>query len=484
MTPLERTILRQLFDSKEYAERVVPYLKEAYFHSEEAAHVYRFYAKFFQKYNIPPQFAAIRIGIDSTADLNEREAKSAQAVLTEVENEPTIDPTQEPWLMEESEAFVKERAMYVALQEAVQIMEDPKKARGEIPELMKTALMVSFDTHVGHDYFADAKERYDFYHKPETKLAFDLDTFNSLTRGGVSPKTLNVILAGTNVGKSLALCHFGAAYIRMSKNVLYVTCEMASEWIGERIDANLMDIPCDDVLELPEADFMRKMNHLRQSSTGRLIIKEYPTGTCTAMDLRVLMQELRLKQSFVPDVILVDYLTICASSRIKLSQGANSYSYNKYIAEELRGLGQEFNVPIWSAAQFNREGFKSTDPGLEHIGESFGIAMTADFAVAMVSSDELEKLGQIAVIELKNRYNKKKTYQNHLLGIDTPRMKLYELSATQVAQSLTLPSSAPTPSTSPKPGGFNNNGNGRRRSKPLSNLKAENSENLNLDSTD
>lgn len=477
MNPIEKMILRQLLGDQEFAERVVPYLKERYFFSLEAGIIHRVFDQFFQKFKKIPAFSLLRIGIEQITSLTEEQLKNVRAAVDAIENEPLLDETQRPAVLEQTEDYVQERAIYCALQDAIKLVDDPKKTKHAIPDLMKEALAVSFDSHVGHDFFADAAARYAFYHKPESRIPFDLDTFNKLTRGGTPKKTLNVVLAGTNVGKSLALCHMSAAWLAMSKNVLYITCEMAEERIAERIDANLFDLPLDDIEQLPEIDYQRKISQLRSTSTGRLIIKEYPTATAHAGDFRSLLLELRLKQNFAPDVIVVDYLSICASSRVKLNhQSVNSYAYNKFIAEELRGLAVEFDVPVWTAAQFNREGFKSSDPGLEHVGESFGIPQTADFTVALVTTDELDKLGQISLIELKNRYNKKRSFQTHLLGVDSTRMKLYELSAAQVAQSLTLPTSAPAPSPSGQKPPLSAFRKGTRR-KPLGSLKKENENN-------
>jgi archaellum biogenesis ATPase FlaH len=469
MNPLERAILRELFGNKQFVEKVIPYLKEKYFHSDETAIIWKLFYAFHEKFHAIPSFQAIRIGLDAIPSLTEQKAQVAQDALNKVELEPLLESSQAAWILDQTELYCQDRAIFCALQEAIKVMDDPKKSRDTIPDLMKDALGVAFDTHIGHNYFGDAMARYDFYHKPESRMPFDIESLNVMTAGGVPRKTLNVIMAGTNVGKSLALVHFAAAYARMSKNVLYITCEMAQEWIGQRIDANMMDIPMDDVITLPRSTFETKINFLRQSSTGQVIIKEYPTATATCADFRRLIQELRLKQNFVPDVVLVDYLSICSSMRVSLSDGVNSYSFNKFIAEELRGLAGELDVPLWTAAQFNREGFKSSDPGLEHVGESFGIPQTADFCVALVTTDELDKLGQIALIELKNRYNRKRTYQQHLLGFDTHRMKLYELSpAAQTAVHFTLPATSPVSSGGKPPLGS------RRKPGALSSLRKEN----------
>lgn len=479
MLPLERTILRQLFADKTYAEAVVPYLKEEYFHTNEAALVYRLFAQFFEKFHAVPAFAAVKIGLDSVRTIKESEAKAANDVLDEVQKEPELDDTQNTWLLEETEEFCQERAVYVGIQECIKVMDDPKATRHVIPDIMKTALGVSFDQHVGHDYFDCADERYEFYHRPEERIPFDLDVFNMVTKGGVPKKTLNVVLAGTNVGKSLFLVHLAAALLRMNKNVLYITLEMAEEWIAQRIDANMMDIPMDDVVTMPRGDFIRKIQSLRQTSTGRLIIKEYPTASAHAGNFRSLLQDLYLKQNFKPDVIIVDYIGICMSSRLKNGSGESSYTLYKFIAEELRGLAGEFGVPVWTGAQFNRSGFDATNASMKDIGESFGIPMTADFLFALVTTEDLQKVGQMAVQFLKNRYNKKNQFQQHLIGVDTDRMKFYDLSASQIAQSMAVVPSIPPPPQqgNPSAGSFGYAGRRRTSTKaaaPLSSLRAEN----------
>jgi replicative DNA helicase len=467
MQPLERTILRQLFEKREFAERVVPYLKEEYFFTPGAAVIYKLYQAFFEKFHVVPQFAVMRIGLDSVKTLTEREAKDALAELVEVEVEPTLASNQDAWLLEQAEEFCQDRAVHVGLQECIRVMDDPKATRHTIPDIMKNALSVSFDTHVGHDLLADADARYEFYHKQESKLPFDLEVFNAMTRGGIPKKTLNVVMAGTNVGKSLYLVHQAASYIRMGKNVLYITLEMAEERIAERIDANLMNLPIDDVHDLPKMDYTRKINAIKTMTTARLLIKEYPTGQAHAGHFRALLQELKLKQNFVPDAIMVDYITICASSRLKLGANVNSFGLYKFVAEELRAIAVEYNVPVWSAAQFNREGFASSSPGLDQVGESWGIPQTADFMFALVSTEDLAKLGQMGVVEMKNRYAKKKTFGQQLIGVDTDRMKLYDLTSAQMASSVSLP-----PSTMNAPSSTFQTFN-KRKKRPLQALRKQ-----------
>ena len=441
MQPLERAILRQLFDKREFAERVVPYLKEEYFFTPAAATIFKLYEAFFQKFHTVPQFSVIRIGLDAVKTLTEHEAKEALTALAEVEVEVPLTHDQNPWLLEQAEEFCQDRALHVGLLESIRVIDDPKATRHTIPDIMKAALSVSFDNHVGHDLVGDADARYEFYHKQESKIPFDLNVFNNMTHGGVPKKTLNVVMAGTNVGKSLFLVHQAATYLRLGKNILYITLEMAEERIAERIDANLMNIPIDDVHDLPRSDYIRKIHTIQSLTAGRLIIKEYPTGQAHAGHFRALLQELRLKQNFTPDAIMVDYITICASARIKLGTTVNSFALYKFVAEELRGLAVEFNVPVWSAAQFNREGFASSAPGLDQVGESWGIPQTADFMFALVTTDDLAKLGQMSVVEMKNRYGKKRIFGQQLIGVDTDRMKLYDLTSAQIASSLSSPPS-------------------------------------------
>ena len=447
MLPLDRTMMRHLFDKKEFAERVVPYLKVEYFHDEAVGSIYRLYTAFFEKYHTVPSFAVIRIGIDSLPTFTERDAQAAQAALLEIEAEPSLADDQNPWLLEQAEEFCQDRAIHVGLQECIRVMDDPKATRHTIPDIMKDALSISFDNHIGHNFLEDADARYEFYHNQEAKIPFDLEVFNAMTKGGVPKKTLNVVMAGTNVGKSLFLVHLAAAGIRMGKNVLYITLEMAEERIAERIDANLMNLPIDDVHDLPHSDYVRKILAIRSSTVGRLIIKEYPTGQAHAGHFRALLQELKLKQNFTPDVIMVDYITICASSRIKMGSAVNTFSLYKFVSEELRGLAVEYNVPVWSAAQFNRQGFSSSEPGLDQVGESWGIPQTADLMFALVSTEELAQLGQMAVVEMKNRYAKRKNFSQQLIGVDTDRMKLFDLTPAQLSAATSMPpsGSAPTP---------------------------------------
>jgi hypothetical protein len=439
MVPIERAILRHLFEKKDYAEQVVPYLKENYFYTPSAGLLYKLYEAYYSAYQKLPSFTAIEIGLDAQGGLTQRQVEDAQAALNALRVEPALAEDQETWIVEQTEEFCQTRAVYLGLQQCVAVMDDPKTPKHAMTDILKDALSVSFDTNVGHDYFDDADDRWTFYHAPESRIPFDLDAFNKMTKGGAPKKTLNILVAGTNVGKSLALCHFAAAAKRMSHNTLYITCEMREEWIGARIDANMMDIPLDDVEQLPQHIYIQKIHHLKSLSTGQLKIKEYAPGTASVADFRLLLRELKQKQNFTPELICIDYLNLVKAAGVKMGGSVNSYQYLKAVSEELRALAVEFNVALWTACQFNRTGFSSATPDLADTGESFAIPQTADFMAALTQTEELEKLSQISVRPLKNRYRKKNSFEETIIGIDPDRMKLYDLSSAQLAQAITLP---------------------------------------------
>jgi len=351
------------------------------------------------------------------------------------------------WAEDTTESWCKERAIYLALMKSIQIADgqDEKHSNDAIPDILKDALSVGFDQHIGHDYIDDSEGRYEYYHRKENKIEFDLEMFNKITAGGISNKTLNIALAGTGVGKSLFMCHYAASVLLQGKNVLYITCEMAEEKIAERIDANLLNTNIKEVAELPKTVFEKKINKLREKTQGQLIIKEYPTASAHVGHFRSLLSELKLKKNFVPEIIFVDYLNICASSRYRSAVNVNSYNYVKAIAEELRGLAVEFDLPIFSATQTTRGGFTSTDPDLTDTSESFGLPATADLMIALISSDELEELGQIMVKQLKNRYNDPTYNKRFVVGIDRPKMRLYDCE--QEAQDDILDTNVDTHST-------------------------------------
>jgi len=383
--------------------------------------------EFVNKYKSLPTHEALVINFTESKSLTETQVRTSVNLLNEI-HEHREDPSEEQWLIEQTEKFCQDKAIYNAIMESVSILDDKnhKTSKGEIPKLLSDALGVSFDSHIGHDYINDAEERFDFYHRVEERVRFDLDFFNKITKGGLPVKTLNIALAGTGVGKSLFMCHVAASCISQGRNVLYITLEMAEERIAERIDANLLNIDIQELHTISKQDYDRKFEVLRNKTQGKLIIKEYPTASASTLHFRSLLQDLHLKKNFKPEIIFVDYLNICSSARMKPGNSVNSYTYIKAIAEELRGLAVEFAVPIVSATQTTRSGFTNSDPGLEDTSESFGLPATADFMFALITTEELEQLGQIMVKQLKNRYSDPNTYKRYVIGIDRSKMKLYD----------------------------------------------------------
>jgi archaellum biogenesis ATPase FlaH len=383
--------------------------------------------EFVNKYKSLPTHEALVINFTESKSLTETQVRTSVNLLNEI-HEHREDPSEEQWLIEQTEKFCQDKAIYNAIMESVSILDDKnhKTSKGEIPKLLSDALGVSFDSHIGHDYINDAEERFDFYHRVEERVRFDLDFFNKITKGGLPVKTLNIALAGTGVGKSLFMCHVAASCISQGRNVLYITLEMAEERIAERIDANLLNIDIQELHTISKQDYDRKFEVLRNKTQGKLIIKEYPTASASTLHFRSLLQDLHLKKNFKPEIIFVDYLNICSSARMKPGNSVNSYTYIKAIAEELRGLAVEFAVPIVSATQTTRSGFTNSDPGLEDTSESFGLPATADFMFALITTEELEQLGQIMVKQLKNRYSDPNNYKRFVIGIDRSKMKLYD----------------------------------------------------------
>ena len=426
---IERTALTQLVTNEEYARKVLPFLKGDYFSDKTERTIFEEISKFVDKYNKIPTQTSLEIEVQSRKDLNETDYSKVVDVIK------TLKPTDVDfdWLVDTTEKFCKDKAVYNAIVEGISIIDgkDKKRDADAIPSILTDALAVGFDNRVGHDYLLDYDDRFEFYHKIEEKIPFDLEFFNKVTKGGLPPKTLNIALAGTGVGKSLFMCHVAANCLSQGRNVLYITLEMAEERIAERIDANLMNISIDDLHELPKQMFDDKIAKIIKKTSGKLIVKEYPTASAHTAHFRGLIKELAIKKTFKPDIIFVDYLNICASSRFKGAQNVNSYMYIKAIAEELRGLAVETNVPIMSATQTTRSGFTSTDIGLEDTSESFGLPATADFMFALISNEELEELNQIAVKQLKNRYNDPTIAKRFVLGIDRAKMKLFDVSSTE-----------------------------------------------------
>jgi len=383
--------------------------------------------EFVNKYKSLPTHEALVINFTESKSLTETQVRTSVNLLNEI-HQNREDPSEEQWLIEQTEKFCQDKAIYNAIMESVSILDDKnhKTSKGEIPKLLSDALGVSFDSHIGHDYINDAEERFDFYHRVEERVRFDLDFFNKITKGGLPVKTLNIALAGTGVGKSLFMCHVAASCISQGRNVLYITLEMAEERIAERIDANLLNIDIQELHTISKQDYDRKFEVLRNKTQGKLIIKEYPTASASTLHFRSLLQDLHLKKNFKPEIIFVDYLNICSSARMKPGNSVNSYTYIKAIAEELRGLAVEFAVPIVSATQTTRSGFTNSDPGLEDTSESFGLPATADFMFALITTEELEQLGQIMVKQLKNRYSDPNNYKRFVIGIDRSKMKLFD----------------------------------------------------------
>ena len=428
---IETTILSGLLENEQFTRKVLPFLKDDYFTDHSDRLVFEMARDYIQKYNVNPTKDALKIDLEKKEHLNEDGFKEAHQTIDSLEFDPN---TNIDWLVDETEKFCQDRAIYNAVRNSILILdgEDKKHDRGAIPQLLSDALGVSFDASVGHDYLENYADRYDFYHAKEDKIRFDLDIFNKITKGGVSRKSLCVALAGTGVGKTLFMTHCAANNLMSGLNVLYITMEMAEEMISQRIDANLLDVTVDELTQMDRTSFDRRLEKIKGRTTGRLVVKEYPTASAGANHFRFLLNELKLKKNFVPDIIYIDYLNICASSRIKAGANVNSYTYVKAIAEELRGLGVEFNVPIFTATQTNRSGYSSTDVELGDTSESFGLPATADFMFALMSSEELEELGQLMVKQLKNRWGDIGYYKRFVLGIDRAKMKLYN--AEQSAQ--------------------------------------------------
>ena len=432
---IEKTTLKNLLYNEDYTRKVLPFLKPEYFEDRSERIVFSEIQKFIDQYNKRPTKETLQIDIGKRKDLNEDEYKRIVELISTL-NKEEIDLD---WLVNTTEKFCKDRAVHNAVMDGIHILDgkDKKHTPEAIPEILRDALSVSFDRNVGHDYLSDIERRFDFYHKKENRIPFDLDYFNKVTKGGLPTKTLNVALAGTGVGKTLFMCHQAASALAQNKNVLYITMEMAEERIAERIDANLLNISMEDLHMLNRKLFNDKITSLQSKTTGTLIIKEYPTASAGVNHYRALVNELALKRTFKPDLIFVDYINICASSRFKPGSNVNSYTYVKAIAEEMRGLAVELDVPIVTATQTTRSGYVSTDIGLEDTSESFGLPATADFMFALISSEELERAGQMLVKQLKNRYNDPTVNRKFIIGVDRARMKLFDIE--QQAQNLIQP---------------------------------------------
>jgi replicative DNA helicase len=426
---IQQTIIRNLLSNEEYLRKVIPFLKKEYFEAEYK-NVFNEIVSFVSKYNKLPTKETL------TLDMTNNGSFDPAAELVDLVFTP--EKVNDDWLIDNTEKWCQDRAIYLAIMESINIIDGKHQSltKQALPEILSDALGVCFDTNVGHDYIDNSDERFEFYHTVEDRLPFDLENFNAITKGGLPNKTLNVALAGTGVGKSLFMCHVGAGALMQGKNVLYITMEMSEERIAERIDANLFNLPIDQLEKLNKQMFDNKIAKIAQKNIGKLIVKEYPTGAAHTGHFRALLNELKLKKDFIPNIIFIDYLNICSSSRMKgLGGSINTYSYIKSIAEEMRGLAVEFNVPIMTATQTTRSGFSNTDVGLEDTSESFGLPATADLMFALVSTEELDKLGQIMVKQLKNRYNDPTYKKRFVVGVDRAKMRLYDVE--ESAQTLT-----------------------------------------------
>lgn len=424
MEKVEFLVLRNLLHNEKYLRKVIPFIKSEYFEDTNQKVVFEEILKFVQEYNEPATKEVLCIEVEKRQDINDTSFKEITQIISYLEDVPT----EFNWLVDTTEKWCRDRAIYLALMDSIHIADgkDDKKNRDSIPSILSDALGVSFDTHIGHDYLLDYEQRYESYHKKEEKIEFDLEYFNKITKGGLPNKTLNIALAGTGVGKSLFMCHVASSVLLQGRNVLYITLEMAEERIAERIDANLLNVPIQDIGELPKQMFESKVTNLAKKTQGQLIIKEYPTASAHSGHFKALLNELALKKSFRPDIIFIDYLNICSSSRFRGGSNVNSYTLVKSIAEELRGLAVEFNVPIVSATQTTRSGYGSSDVELTDTSESFGLPATADLMFALISTEDLEGLGQILVKQLKNRYNDPTIHKRFVVGIDRAKMRLYD----------------------------------------------------------
>ena len=445
MQQIETIILKSLTNNEPFLRKALPHIKKEYFENQHQA-VYDIFLDFVTKYNKLPTPSILEIEFKQSKYANRTIANDTLALIRELDNDNDVELD---WLIESTEKWCKDRAVYLALMESISIVDgNTDKAEGAIPDILTKALSVTFDTNVGHDYFENVEERYDFYHLKEDKIPFNIELLNTITKGGVPRKSLNIILAGTGVGKSLAMCHFAADALSQGRNVLYITLEMAEEKIAERIDANLFDVDIATLSDLSKDAFINKAHVANKKTHGKLIIKEYPTAVAHVGHFRALLNELKMKKKFVPEVIYIDYLNICASSRVKgLGGSINTYSLIKAIAEEIRGLAVEYNVPIWSATQVTRTGFGNSDVEITDTSESFGLPATADLMLALISPEQLESMNQLMVKQLKNRYNDPTQNKRFCIGIDRSKMRLHDVEDS--AQTLsTVGTSSPAPTQS------------------------------------
>ena len=423
-TRLEQTILKNLIQNEEFTRKTLPYIKSEFFQERDEEFLFKQIRDYFLKYSTSPTPEALIIDIDEKDDVDQQLLSDTVVLIQEIKQDHSETPDE--WLTDSTEKWCKDRAVYNGVMNSIAIIQDKEGHTGEIPDILREALSVSFDSNIGHDFIEDWDKRFEFMHREEERVPFDLELMNKITKGGLPNKTLNICMAGTGVGKSLFMCHMASSALLQGKNVLYITMEMAEEKIAERIDANLLDIGLNELGDLPKMMYEKKITRVREKTKGKLIIKEYPTATAHSGHIRHLLQELDLKRDFKPEMIFIDYLNICSSFRIRPGSNVNTYSYIKSIAEELRGLAVEFNVPIMSATQTNRTGFVSTDVGLEDTSESFGLPATADFMFALISTEDMQELDQVMVKQLKNRYNDPTYHKRFVLGVDRSKMRLFD----------------------------------------------------------
>lgn len=422
---IEQQILNGIVFDEEYARNVMPFLKNDYFREDSQNVVFELIQTYIDKYNKSPTPMALAIELTNRTSLSQSQFDAAKEVLKSMKREE-VD---RDWLTDQTEQFCQDKAIVNAVMESIKIIEDKNGSvsRGAIPKMLADAIAVTFDNRVGHDYFEDAAERWDFYHRTEERVPFDIDWLNKVTKGGVTKKSLNIILGGTNTGKTLLMTHMASSNLKQGKNVLYITMEMAEQRISERIDANLMDVTVDELQEMDQDVYLRKIERIKQNTVGKLVVKEFPTSSAGAAHFRHVLNELRIKKNFIPDIIYIDYLNICISTRIKANSGANSYTIVKSIAEEIRGLAVEFNVPVVSATQTTRSGYDSSDVDLTDTSESFGLPATADFMFAIMRTEELDELNQMLFKQLKNRYSDVTQNVRAVIGVDRPKFRFYDV---------------------------------------------------------
>ena len=426
---IQKTILSSLLFNDEYGRKVIPFIKSEYFKESNDKTIFNLIDEYLKKYNGFPSKEALLIDLSNSKNISEYDFKNTLTVIDELQNNSDTDFN---WLIDQTEKFCQDQALFNAISKSITLMNDESSetsniSKGSIPKILSEALSVSFDTSVGHNLFDDWESRYELYHRKESKIPFDLEYFNKITKGGLSPKTLNIVLAATGVGKSLFMCHCAAANLMSGLNVLYITLEMSEDKIAERIDANILNVTMDELVEMPKDIYERKITRAKDKTVGKLIIKEYPTASASSSNFRYLFNELKIKKNFIPNIVYIDYINICSSSRLKTGTNFNSYTYIKAIAEELRGLAVEFDVPIISATQTNRSGSTNSDVGMEDVAESFGLPATADFMFAIISGEQLNGLNQLMIKQLKNRYNDPNIYKKFVIGVDRAKMKLYDV---------------------------------------------------------